>query len=68
MRQLTAILAFIFAVANGYAAYLLASSGVEQVSKEITERGLLIMGGVTVGLFALLLVGQSLRLLVARGQ
>lgn len=66
MRQLAALLGLIFALANGYAAYLLAWSGMQLVKKEMMDRGLLFMGGLTVGIFALILVGQCLQLLVSR--
>jgi hypothetical protein len=67
MRQIAALLGIIFALLNAYAAYLMASRGLELVSKEMVERGLLVAGGVTVGLFAVILAGQCLRLLVSRG-
>ncbi|HEX9922090.1 MAG TPA: hypothetical protein VGD99_05465 [Anaerolineae bacterium] len=66
MRQFAALLGLVFALLNVYAAYLLAWSGIRQVSKEILDRGLLFMGGLTVGIFALILVGQCLQLLVSR--
>lgn len=66
MKQIAALLGLIFALANAYAAYLLAWSGIRLVEKEILDRGLLIMGGLTVGIFALILVGQCLQLLVSR--
>lgn len=67
MRQVAALLGLIYALLNGYAAFLLTSSGIQLVSKEIMERGLLILGGLTVGIFALVLVGQCFRLLGSRG-
>lgn len=66
MRQIAALLGLIFALLNVYAAYLLGWSGIRLVEKEIFDRGLLIMGGLTVGIFALILVGQCLQLLASR--
>jgi hypothetical protein len=67
MKQVTALLGLSYALLNGYAAFLLTSNGLRLVAKETMDRGLLILGGLTVGLFALLLAGQCLRLLVSRG-
>ena len=66
MRQIASLLGLIFALANAYVAYLLAWSGISLVEKEILDRGLLFMGGLTVGVFALILVGQCLQLFVSR--
>jgi len=66
MKQIAALLGLAFALLNLYAAYLLASSGLRQVSKDVMDRGLLFMGGLAIGIFALILVGQCLQLFVAR--
>ena len=67
MRQVAALLGLIYALLNAYTAFLLISSGIQLVSKETVQRGLLVMGGLLVGIFALALVGQCLRLLSSRG-
>lgn len=66
MRQVAALLGLSYALLNAYAAFLLTSNGIRLVSKEMVDRGLLVLGGLTVGIFALMLAGQCLRLLVSR--
>ena len=69
MKPLVALLGAAWAIGNLLLAYLLLTSGVaaKNIHKGLGVQASLVIGGLVVGVFAVLLLAQALRLLSARG-
>jgi hypothetical protein len=70
MRQMVALLGLLYAVGNLLAGYAFITSGLadKAAAKGFSQQALLLSAGLLIGLFALLLVWQSLMLAVSRNR